>query len=162
MAIRQNTDNIYQMKKFIGATLFHCSAAIIDPVTRHKFCPQKADGWCKWQSDTITGLQTYQPRANLPLSIKDILWSSDSSKPTIFRDLSNDRLLSKCLHNFTQNQNEALNSIIWKKCPKNIFVKRDIIEMGVCSALINYNDGTQGICNVAKNAGLSIGVQAYQ
>ena len=29
--------------------------------------------------------------------------------------------------------------------------------MGVCSALINYNDGTQGICNVVKNAGLNIG-----
>ena len=130
MAIRQNTDNIYQMKKAIRATLFHCSS-IKDPAARHQFCPQKADGWCKWQSDKITGLQTYQPRINLPLSIKDLLWSSDSSKPTIFRDLSNNALLSKCLHNFTQNQNEALNSIIWKKCPKNIFVNRDVIEMGV-------------------------------
>ena len=29
--------------------------------------------------------------------------------------------------------------------------------MGVCSALLNYNDGAQGICNVARNAGLKVG-----
>ena len=52
-----------------------------------------------------------------------------------------------------RTRNEAPNSIIWKKCPKNIFVNRDI-EMGLCSVLINYNDGTQG--NM-KYAGLNIG-----
>ena len=123
MAIRQNNDNIYQMKKAIGATLYHCTA--LEENIRHQFCPQTVDSWCKWQSDKITGMNTYTPRINLPEAIKDILWSADSSQSTIFRDLSDDVLLAKCLHNYIQNQNEALNSVIWKKCPKDIFVKKD-------------------------------------
>ena len=31
--------------------------------------------------------------------------------------------------------------IIWQKCPKATFVSRDVLELGVCSAVINYNDG---------------------
>ena len=154
MAIRQNSDNMYQMKKAIGATLYHCTA--LEEIIRHQFCPQTVDSWCKWQSDKTTGINTYTLNINLSEVIKDILWSADSSQSTIFRDLSDDVLLAKCLHNYAQNQNEALNSVIWKKCPKHIFVKKDSIEMGVCSALLNYN-GAQGVCNVARNAGLKVG-----
>ena len=78
-----------------------------------------------------------------------MLYSSDPSVKTIFRDLS--------LHNYTQNQNEALNGIIGEKCPKGVFVKRDTIEIGVCSTLINFNEGVQGIKVVAINMGLKIG-----
>ena len=38
----------------------------------------------------------------------------------IFTDLSNDVLLQKCLHGTTQNNNEALHGLIWKKVPKDI------------------------------------------
>ena len=93
----------------------------------------------------------------VPEAIKILLYSSDPSVKTIFRDLSDDELLSKCLHNYTQNQNEALNGIIWKKCPKGVFVKRDAIEIGLCSALINFNEGVHGIEVVAINMDLKIG-----
>ena len=156
MAIRQNNDNIYQMKKAIGATLFHCSD-IKDSVERHKFCPRKNDGCCQWQIDQITGQHQYKPNVNFTVPIKNLLWSSDPNKKTIFRDLSDDALLSRCLHNYTQNQNEALDGLIWKKCPKDIFIKRDTLEMGVCSAILSFNDGAQGLCNVTKNLGLKVG-----
>ena len=29
--------------------------------------------------------------------------------------------------------------------------------MGVCSAILNFNDGAQGLCNVTKNLGLKVG-----
>ena len=89
---------------------------------------------CKWQSDQMTGLSTYKSyksKASLPLCIKDILWSSDASNSTGFRNLSNDKLLEKCLHNYTQNQNNmSLNNLIWRGALKTIFVSKDIIEMG--------------------------------
>ena len=37
-----------------------------------------------------------------------------------------------------------LINLIWTKCPKNTFVERPIIEMGVNSAVVDYNEGLYG------------------
>ena len=66
----------------------------------------------------------------------------------IFRRLSSDDLLSKCLHGQTQNGNESLNNLMWTKCPKNTFVERPIIEMGVNSAVVDYNEDSTGIFSI--------------
>ena len=86
-----------------------------------------------------------------------LLYSNDQGKKTIFRDLSDNTSLTKCLHNFTQNQNESLNNVIWTKCPKNVFVGRDVLELSTSSAVINFNDSNQGLSKVLDNLGLKIG-----
>ena len=58
------------------------------------------------------------------------------------------------LHGKTQNANESINNIIWPKCPKNIYVQHNVLEMGVASAVINFNDGNCGILNVFTSAGM--------
>ena len=146
LAIRQNLGNIYQMKKAVWAVLFH-NSDIKDMSIRHQFCPRTIASWCKWQCDHISG---HKPKLSLPLAIKSIL-------VPVFKDLSNEELLKKCLHGLTQNNNEALNAIIWKRCPKHIFVNRNIIEMSVNSAITNFNEGTYGIIDVLKNLGIRIG-----
>ena len=60
----------------------------------------------------------------------------------------------KCLHGKTQNANEALNNLIWTKCPKNVYVEREVLEMGVCSAIIIFKDGACGTLNVFRNANM--------
>ena len=45
----------------------------------------------------------------------------------IFRDPGSEELLRKCLHGTTQNYNEALR----QKCPKEVYVERFTLEMGV-------------------------------
>ena len=72
----------------------------------------------------------------------------------IFEDLSKDELLERCLHGNTQNNNEAINAIIWKKLPKDIFVGRKMLEIGISSAVINFNDGACGMQPVYKKLGL--------
>ena len=74
----------------------------------------------------------------------------------IWRDLTDDSLLSKCLHGHTQNSNEALNGVIWKKCPKYIYVSKQILEIGVSSAVIEFNDGRSGLKSVIDQLGLPI------
>ena len=66
----------------------------------------------------------------------------------IIIDLQADKLLQKCLHGETQNNNEGLNSIIWSRVPKSIFVSKPIIELGTYSAILHFNDGTNGILQV--------------
>ena len=69
MVIRQNPGRLFDMKKGIGAVLWHCSD-ITDPEARHQFCPKNIHSWCKYQSDKITGMSTYKPSTSLPVSIK--------------------------------------------------------------------------------------------
>ena len=98
------------MKKAIEAILYHLSANHHNE-GRHKFCPRTAASWCKYQADKLTGKVTYKDKNNI--AIKQQLMP-------IFKSLSSDDLLSKCLHGLTQNANEALNKIIWQKFPKRL------------------------------------------
>ena len=49
---------------------------------------------CKWQSDIATGKQTYKKKLTLPVAIVNKI------KP-VFQDLSNVKMLEKCLHEMT-------------------------------------------------------------
>ena len=71
---------------------------------------------------------------------------------------SDDNLLLKCLHGSKKSVNEALNQIIWNKCPKQVFVERKMLEIGVYSAILEYNNGVFGIQNVLKWFNVASGV----
>ena len=150
--IRANTDSVYLMKKGIWAILWHCSEDDKDtPGTRHQFCPRGDDTWCSyWKASNSGSLETYKEKVGLPDAIKKIL------KP-IFVDLTKDELLLKCVHGLTQNNNESINNVIWKRVPKDIYVGREVLEMGVASAVINYNQGLNGICNVYNELSMEVG-----
>ena len=90
-----------------------------DNQERHAFCPRESNSWCKyWQNG---GNEDYKLSVNLPKVIKDLL-------VPIFLDLQDDNLLSWSLEGTTQNANEAFNQIIWKKCPKDIFISGHVLE----------------------------------
>jgi hypothetical protein len=149
MAVRQNKGCQYAMKKAIMATLYH-NCDIGNEAIRHQVCPRFATSWCLWQSDKITNKSTYKKRLSLPLVIKDLL-------VPIFEDLSRDDLLKKCLHGKTQNNNESINNVIWKKCPKTTYVSRKVLETAVNSAVVEFNDGNHGIKPVFHQLGLHFG-----
>ena len=52
-------------------------------------------------------------------------------------------LLEKCLHGKTQKPNESLNQLIWKRCPKDIFVESTALCVGVASAVLYFYNGLQ-------------------
>ena len=149
MAIRQNTHSLFSMKKAVGAVLYHCSDITKEEV-RHQFCPREPEGWCKWQSDKLKGTSLYKKKLNLPVCIKRLL-------EPIFRDLSADELLGKCLHGQTQNANEAFNAVLWQKCPKEIFVGRETLQLATNSAVIAYNDGSLRLGDVYKKLDIPVG-----
>ena len=153
MAIRQNVDNVYAMKKSIIAILYHCSQNDNED-DRHKFCPRSANSWCSYQSDKHTGKNTYKMNVNLPAAISNLL------KP-IFKDLSHDELLKKCTHGLTQNSNESIHNIIWQKCPKTVYVDKHVLDIATASAVIAYNDGSQGLHQVMRSLGIEPGYYAY-
>ncbi|XP_066929989.1 uncharacterized protein [Clytia hemisphaerica] len=151
MAIRQNTDSLYAMKKSVAAVLFH-STADPDPEKRHRFCPRTKDSWCKYQSDKITGEKTYKGKLNIDKTVSDVIADVFSNK-----DLGNEELLKKCLHGQTQNVNESLNNLIWTRCPKRIYVGNTTFKTAVASAVISFNEGESGLISVFTKLGIEPG-----
>ena len=138
------------MKKSVAAVLFHYSESS-NVETRHQYCLRTKDSWCKFQADKITGKSTYKEKVSIPAAVHDII------KP-IFRDLGSDTLLEKCLHGKTQNPNESLNQIIWKRCPKDVFVERTALSVGVSSAVLCFNDGLRFLEKVFLELRMDVGI----
>ena len=139
LAIRNNQGELYKMNKAIGAVLWHCTE-FVDETVRHRFCPTDANTWCKWQFDRINGGNKYRKKVGIPKWIHDIICP-------IFQDLSSDKLLSKCMHGRTHTLNETIHHVLWQKCPKTVFVQRDVLEMAVDSAITSCNEGPLGLFN---------------
>ena len=95
-------------------------------------CPAGANSWCTYQLDIANNTHLHKHGKGLPKeAIKHI-------KP-IFARLSADELLGKCLHGKTQNQNESYNSLIWKRTPKDKFVKLTTFEIAVYDSAAHFN-----------------------
>ena len=90
------------MKKALGEVLFHCSE-VSNLDTKHQMCPRGPGSWCKYQADKQNNTTTYKDKPELPAAVGEL------TKP-MFMDLSNEKLLKKCLHCMTQNNKESINN----------------------------------------------------
>ena len=52
---------------------------------------------------------------------------------------------------------EYLNNMIWAKCPKNVFVTKQVWQLGGNSAVIEFNEGANGVIRVLEKLGIDIG-----
>ena len=48
----------------------------------------------------------------------------------------------------TQNQNESLNSMIWNRLPKSIFVGADVLDFGAYDAVAHFNIGSKAATKI--------------
>ena len=48
--------------------------------------------------------------------------------------------------------------LVWRKCPKDVHVSRRIVELGSCSAVIEFNDGKSGKLQVLRTLGMVTGI----
>ena len=141
-----------EMKRDIGAALYHC-CQLDDEEQRHMFCPKMPLSWCKYQADKYNNTSLYKQKPGIHRKVFQKI------KP-VFMELSKDDLLKKCLHGKTQNSNESINGVIWKKCPKDVFVSKPTLVMGVDSVVINFNAGLSRVLDVVEDYGLRKGESA--
>ncbi|XP_059163145.1 uncharacterized protein LOC131946415 [Physella acuta] len=136
-AIRKNAGNIVAMKKAVWAIWKHRTGV-------HDDCGK----WCIGQKDLDKANKNKLPK-----------FVTDEIKP-VFEILSSNALLEKCLHGGTQNANESFHNLIWKRCPKTVFVGKKRLEIAVHDATIVYNQGELGRREVFKLLGLDCGFYA--
>ncbi|XP_049815206.1 uncharacterized protein LOC126262553 [Schistocerca nitens] len=120
-----------------------------DENPQHSLCPKEEDSWCKYNKGLLTG-EVYTHKHSLPHAIMEVI------KP-IFGDLAAPELLKKCIHGKTQNLNESVNSVIWSRIPKTVFVGIETLHFGVYDAVTTFNDGNIVRCKVFRNMGMKIG-----
>ena len=142
------------MSRASKAILWHNSE--FPPEERHKYCPAKADTWCRWQKDVFDhGYSEYIPRyKGLPKSIHQAIL------PT-FEFLSSSDFLEGCKNCYTQNQNESLHHVIWSYVPKSQRHSSAEVSLGVNLGITAFNTGFKlTMCGVLDKLNISLSNRA--
>lgn len=130
-------------------SFMHCASSESRPL--HDHCPIGSTSWCKYQRDKAKRTSLYKHGPGLAWEVIAKL------KPEYVR-LSENSLLEKCLHGKTQNQNEALNGMVWQRVPKEVYVGREILEMGLYDAVAHFNIGCSVVLKLFDALGIPPGM----
>ena len=148
LAIRQNKGNLDGMINDVKAGLYHLASSAEKP--QHHLCPEGSESWCGWQRDKANKTSIFKSKKGLPAAIVEVV-------EPIYNALAEPVLLSRCLDSFTQNPNESLNNLIWKRCPKKIYQGKKVVELCTASAVAAFNDGASSIASLLKSMGIKPG-----
>ena len=117
----------------------------------HGRCPVGEDSWCGFQRHVAKKTTTYPPTNLLPKAVVSAIY-------TVFKALTAEELPSGCLHGRTQNQNEAINALIWQSATKEIHSNLPTVELATYLAVGHFNDGSRTILSVLENLGVDPGI----
>eukprot|EP00795_Rhopilema_esculentum_P005821 gene5821-11124_t len=68
------------------------------------------------------------------------------------KKLMKDDIMSGCLGGYTQNNCEAINHLIWSRCPQISHSGRDHLDAAVAAAVVAFNDG---LARVLSHVGIN-------
>ncbi|GBN44821.1 hypothetical protein AVEN_133513-1 [Araneus ventricosus] len=140
--MKDNAPDVNKMKKSIFASLYHCMSTDTKP--QHSKCPVGAESWCFFQRAIAQG-ETPKSHKKMKTTLSELV---DEKILPVYQRLASDEMLSKCISAKTQNANESLHSCIWRKCPKEVFISKKRLELGVhCDA----SDFGVGSCLTRQN-----------
>jgi hypothetical protein len=132
MAIRNNIGDKDGTIKAIRAIYGHLSSD-------YQYCPDEKNTWCKFKRQD----PKYKPNDIAPEVLKAI--------EPIFGRLSESDSLDSVQRGDTQNPNESLHSLIWRRAPKHLFTSIKAIKVSIALAVIHRNAGNVGlICVMEK------------
>ncbi|KAJ8680296.1 hypothetical protein QAD02_016083 [Eretmocerus hayati] len=134
-AIVRNKKNVNQMQKDILATLSHCSSTDENP--NHSKCPKGKSSWCFYNKAKAS---KSEPKSHSSMGIYLNELVVECITP-VYERLTEKNLLKRCTEKATQNANEALHSLVWKKCSKNTSSSKDKVEIAAAYAVAEFNLG---------------------
>ena len=147
-AIRGNTHDIESMEKAVMAIWHHSRPTDDDP--DHDLCPAGETSWCGYQRDKAKGTADYSHQHPLPEAVADAILP-------VFESLSDRQLLRRCLHGGTQNQNEAINALIWQRATKETHSGLVVVELAAFLAISHFNDGAKALIFILEELGIDPG-----
>ena len=134
-SVAEKEKALAKMQQSVLAVLYH-SLLLEDDVQRHQYCPEQTEvyNWCGYKNETR--LTEHQPHHLCPQYLPYLL--------PIFEKLSSRALLKRCLFGFSQNANECLNAVVWKRAPKEKNNSPSATHLAAISAVVQFNDGNVG------------------
>ena len=134
-AVKDHSSDLDLMKNCIMAILLHLSST--DKAPKHAQCPPGESSWCFWQGSVAKN------EIPGPHKEHDTLAPEIGKKLVpISQRLSDKDLLKTCACNKTQSPNESFHNIIWKICPKTIFVGKRTVTTAVTLAACQFSMGS--------------------
>ena len=94
----------------------------------HDLHPPGKNSWSGYQRDIANATSDYVHQNSLPEAV------AEEILPT-FEALSDESLLSTCLHGGTQNQNETLNGMVWQRTTKETHSSLPTVELATFLAV---------------------------
>lgn len=70
--------------------------------------------------------------------------------------LCDKKLLEKCLHGMTQNNNESFNNLLWTILPKENLVQLQTLLLGAHVAVLLFNSGYLGLLKVFDHLKITV------
>ena len=142
-AILNNQGSVDAMKAEIWAGLLHSMST--DETPLHTRCNVS---WC-WYLRAEDKGET--PESHTRHASNYLTREVGEKLLPIYHRMSSDSLLKRMQHGGTQNVNECLNSVIWARCPKTVFVGKNRVEAAASMAISSFNEGASAMLNVMAN-----------
>ncbi|GFS66936.1 uncharacterized protein TNCV_4561851 [Trichonephila clavipes] len=136
------------MESAVIAAFFHCCSSKHQP--KHGQCPVGDESWCKFQRAKASNIVYQDKSLGLPQNIVNTI------KP-VYMDLCDRNLLKKMFTRKTQNPNESFNAILWQILPKEVFVEHQTLRLGAYIAVVQFNNGFQGLISILNEMGIVSG-----
>ncbi|KAK3920751.1 AP-1 complex subunit beta-1 [Frankliniella fusca] len=135
-ALVGNIPDVKKMKRAILATIYHCAST--DQKHNHSYCPAGKESWCFFNKRKAQRSKDKGTHDLMPVKLNEKVFNA---LLPVYKRLSSDELLNRCTKGQTQNANESLHSVIWKKCPKHIFISKTRMEIGITQGIGEFNMG---------------------
>ena len=155
-AIVNNLGDVDGMKNAIWAGLLHSMSTDETPF-HTRCCPS----WCWYLQAMEKG---EDPIGSHTIHTAHSFLNKEIGKQLlpVYHRMSNDYLLKRMQHGKTQNANECLNSVIWSRCPKTVFVGKGRVQAAAGMAVATFNEGATALSAVMDKLWLESSVVSLQ
>ncbi|KAK8721717.1 hypothetical protein OTU49_012530, partial [Cherax quadricarinatus] len=134
--------DVEDMRNSIMASFFHCSST--DEKPQHHLCPTGDNSWCFYQKAVAANLP---PPSHTTMKVQLQLEPAYMKKVhNIYKDLTTDEMMRRCVKGRTQNANESLHQRIWSYCNKTLFRTKRQADFAASHAVAEYNSGYVRSC----------------
>ncbi|KAL8606449.1 hypothetical protein ACOMHN_015538 [Nucella lapillus] len=140
-AIKDNKEDLEGMYRAVWASYFHVTST--DEEHNNLFCQEGSESWCFFQRATADGVAPRPHTKSWPLDVAEAI------RP-VYERLSDRTLLSRCLHGWTQNDNECFHSLLWNLCPKVRWAGHRTVQTSLALAVQTFNKGASTCTDFLK------------
>jgi hypothetical protein len=142
------------MRDAIWATLLHSQSTDENPL--HHLCPTGEDSWCFYNAALYGSSTSATQQKSHAEGVKRTALSATVAEAMIplYTRMSDPNLLKRLTLAKTQNANESLHSLIWARCPKEVFVGLPRIESSVAKAVEQFNEGSEMFTRTMRALGV--------